>query len=594
MKQQITQALTKVVKELFGEEMTPQVSVPMDFSHGDYTTNVSFILSKKLSLPLSEVAQKITSEISKDLGLKIGKIEVAGAGFINFYVNVNDLQERLGNVVKNDTLVGVKKEEKNIMVEYAHPNTHKEMHIGHMRTLITGESVARLLEAVGNTVYRANYQGDIGPHVAKAMHGIQILMREEAQARGVSFDQVFQEKKALPHKERAHFLGAGYVKGNQVYADPKEKEQIDLINSFLYFKVEGRESQSALSPEEQEIMWSMYIETKQWSLDYYDEFYKRFGTKFNHLFLESAMVVRGREVVMGNLGTIFTKSDDGAIIFEGEKYGLHTRVFITGAGNPTYEGKEMGNALTEWDLFHFDKKIHVVANEQAGYFQVIFKALDLIEPEKFEGKQYHLSMGMVQFSDRKMSSRTGDIVTVDDLLDEVKHAASELMKVDVLSENERADALEKVTIGAVKHSVLKVGTGQNAAFDIKTSVSLEGNSGPYVQYSYVRTQSILGKAGASELTQVEGELLPEEEALARQIYHFPDVIEQAASDLAPQVIATYLFELSQTFNSFYQKYRIIEAENDEKKAQRLLLTAAVGKVLAQGLSLLGIEAPAKM
>jgi len=438
-----------------------------------------------------------------------------------------------------------------------------------MRTLITGEAVARLLEAVGNDVFRANYQGDIGPHVAKALYGIRKLMAEK--------DLSLEKIESWSNEKKARFLGEGYALGSQEYEN--NKDAIDNINMQLY----------ANSPE----IADLYRITRQWSLDYYNEFYSRFYTTFDKLFFESTMVASGKRIVEENTGNVFERAN-GAVIFPGEKYGLHTRVFITQAGNPTYEGKEMGNAFAEYETFKFDRKIHVVANEQAGYFKVVFKALDLIDPEKFAGKQFHLSMGMVNLIGRKMSSRTGDVLTVDWLLDQIKEKVERLVSEGRIESDKKAELVEQIIVGAVKYSVLKVGATQDVAFDIERSVSLEGDSGPYIQYTFARTQSVLSKSEIRN-PKFETTMKPEKEELQllRLISRFDEVVEDATEKLAPNAIATYLYDLASSFNLFYQKHPILKAEGDTREF-RLALTQGVGKRLQQGLHLLGIKAPEKM
>ena len=583
-----------------------------DPEHGDYTTNIALVACKKIGMAPRELAEKLKADLLAEKLPFVRDITVAGPGFVNifltqesFITNINSLLGSSKKVVWTTSL-----HNKKMMVEFAHPNTHKEMHIGHMRTLITGEALARLFAAGGATVFRANYQGDIGLHVAKAMYGIDILLKDRG--------QTFAEIEKLSNSDKAHFLGEAYARGSVDYE--KEKEKIDTINRELYMKT-GSD-------------FEKYLETRQWSLDYYDDFYTRFYTHFDRLFFESEMVERGRDVVEKNSdGRVFEKSQ-GAIVFPGEKYGLHTRVFVTGAGIPTYEGKDIGNAYLEYEAFPFDKNVHVVANEQAGYFQVVFKALALLDPEKFKDSMYHLSMGMVQLTDRKMSSRTGDVLTVDWLIDQVKARVYELMTERKLGEEGRDEAAEQIAIGAIKYSVLKVGTAQNVAFSIETSVSLDGDSGPYLQYTYARTQSVLRKAdegfgenflsrgpaapsshptsSAGSLRALDGtpsgrvtpdigisldeikyRLKPEEEALVKTLYRFNDVVREAAEKYSPNIVCTYLFGLAKSYNLFYQKLPILK-ETDELRDFRLSLTAATGNVLKEGLNLLGIKAPERM
>lgn len=574
MKQQLQQKLQEIVKKLTNEHIVIQLSIPNDISKGDFTTNVSFQLSKILHKSPLEVAELIVSEFGNYEG--INYVEPASPGFINFYLSKEYLSNHLTEVLKdqNEPVLTHSMDNKKMMVEFAHPNTHKELHIGHMRTLTTGESLARLFAANGATVFRANYQGDIGPHVAKAIYGITKMMEEEG--------LTLQEVEAWPHAKKAHFLGQGYARGSKDYEEGA-KEEIDRLNVALY----QRDPKFA----------DIYKTTRQWSLDYYDEFYKRFYTKFDKLFFEGNLDKEAVQIVTSHVGDVFKKDADGSIIFQGEKFGLHTRVFITQKGTPTYEGKEVALGFAEHAAFPFDLKIHVVASEQTGYFKVVFKALELIDPKTFEGHEYHLPMGMVQLVGRKMSSRTGDVLTVDELLDKVKEAAAAEFAEGKLSEEEKEKVLEQVTIGAVKYSILKGGVTQNATFDIEKSVSLNGNSGPYVQYAYTRTQSILAKAGSSDLQpQLSGDYTPleEEQVLMRKLVQFSEVVADAAKEYAPNMICEYLFELSQLFNNFYQKYRIVNAATEEEKVFRLLLTAGVGVILKQGLGLLGIQAPQKM
>ncbi|MDZ7587363.1 MAG: arginine--tRNA ligase, partial [Patescibacteria group bacterium] len=369
--------------------------------------------------------------------------------------------------------------------------------------------------------------------------------------------------------KKAHLLGEGYVKGSADYEE--NKAEIDKLNVLLY--------------QHDQSVEKIYQLTRGWSLAYYDSFYERFGTKFDQLFFESQVAEEGKKIVLENMGKVFTKSQ-GAVVFKGEKYGLHTRVFVTSDGNPTYEAKDMALAPVQFKAFAFDRCIHVVANEQTGYFQVIIKALELID-KIFLGREYHLPMGMVNLVGRKISSRTGEVVTVDDLLAEVKKLLKPLAK--------NQQALEEVTVGAVKYSVLKTGCEQNAAFDPKKSVSLEGNSGPYLQYTYARARSVLAKNSKNrtyDLTEVNKKINIEESVLLRTLYWYEEVVVEAAENLAPNKICEFLYDLAQKFNSFYNQHRI--AGSGKAEPFRLWLTLATSEILKKGLGLLGIEIVDKM
>lgn len=580
----VAKKLKEAIEAVVGGEVN--LEVPELASHGDYSTNFALqsseVVRTKKSPDGSSIghrkaassisgdnppfshAQNIKKQLEGNKGVMnlIDKVEVAGPGFINFWLKPDVLRDSLTDI-ENDkdsygkvkTLTG-----KKIMVEFAHPNTHKEMHIGHMRTLIVGEALSRLLESAGAKVFRANYQGDIGPHVAKAIWGTKKLLEQ----RNSTWES--EETKSLA--EKAHLLGEGYVLGNKEYAE--NKAEIDELNKSLYLEMEGNE---------------VYKRTRKWSLDYYAAFYERFGTKFDKLYFETDVAEKGKEIVESNVGTVFTKSE-GAIIFAGSDYGLHDRVFVTSDGNPTYEGKEMALAPMQYSDFAFDTNIHVVANEQAGYFQVVIKALEQLFPE-FKGKEYHLSMGMVNLVGAKISSRKGTIITVDGLLDEVKEHAAELVKDEV--EN-KAEIAEKTTVGAVKYSVLATSATQNVEFDPKKSVNLSGNSGPYLQYTYARTQSVLAKAKAKGKVDL-AKANEQEMALLRTFVHFPEVVAEAASMYAPNLVCNYLFDLAQKFNAFYAGEKIVGGDNEGLK---LAITSATGQILANGLALLGIKAPKKM
>ena len=487
------------------------------------------------------------------------------AGFTNIWIKTNILVDETKGILSSKytkELNEVNKDKK-IMVEFADPNTHKELHIGHMRTLITGEALARLFEVTGATAFRANYQGDIGPHVAKAIWGVQKMLKQN--------NQTLADWETKANFEKAHFLGKAYALGCTDY-EADNKAEIDEINQNLYKK-------------DASIM-DIYQTTRKWSLDYYNDFYARFYTTYDKLFFESEITEDGKKIVEDNIGKIFEKGDKEAIIFDGEKYGLHKRVFITGAGTVTYEGKEMGLAYAQKTQFEFDKNIHVVGNEQSGYFKVVFKAMGLLDPW-FEDRQYHLPIGMVTFADRKMSSRTGDIVTVDSILNETTNAILPLLKNEDIDKKEAA---EVITIGAVKFSVLKSDPTQNSIFDVKKSVDLNGNSGPYLQYTYARCQSVISKM-TKEITGNDYIFDEDEMSLLRNFYQFGEKIIEAAEKYNPAILAEYLLNFARKYNEFYGKCRIIGELEEEKRG---FLTQVTAKILKDGLNILGIKTVEKM
>lgn len=558
IRNKIITGLKSAVEKLGYPETDIVISIPKNPIFGDYSTNLPLQLAKLKLNNGKQTPQDIANVIVNDLGdlSYLSKVEVAGSGFINFFLNDKEL---LKNAADLDLLQKADNQEK-IMVEYGHVNPLKEIHIGHLRTFILGESICRALEAVGHQVFRANYQGDIGLHIAKAIWGI---------------NKLGLPSKTISLEEKANFLGKAYAEGNTNYdQDTQVKKEIDQVNIALYRK----------DPKFSEI----YQLAREWSLAYFEPIYQLLGIKYDRCFFESQVFETGKKIIEDNLGKVF-EENQGAYIFPGIKFGLHNRVFITQAGNPTYEGKEMGLAQLEYDSYNYDKAIHVVASEQAGYFQVVFKAIEMVFPY-LKGKKYHLSYGVVDLREGKMSSRTGNVITVNDLVSVVSEKVREVMKASRLIVDR--DIVTKVALGAIKFSYLKFSPAPNIVFDLEQSVSLQGDSGPYIQYTYARIQSVLRKVefDLSDLSYLS-HLSQEERNLLRQLIYFQEIVEEVVKSYHPNLLATYLLDLSKLYNLFYQRCRII---GSEKEQLRLKLSLEVGKVLKKGLFTLGIEAPERM
>ena len=558
-KKTIEEDLKKVIKQLDYPLTDIVCTISKNPAFGDYSTNLALQLAKVEGITNKQSPQDIASKIVDQLKVLedskeyLDRAESKGGGFINFFIKDEVLLKNL------DDLNIPKQSSERIFVEYGHTNPLKEVHIGHLRTFILGESLVRILESLGNKVFHANYQGDIGLHVAKAIWGIK---------------QLGLPSKELSLEERAEILGQAYVKGNKAYEeDLPAKKDIDKINIALYKK----------DPEFKEI----YELARKWSLDYFEPIYQLLGIKYDRCFFESEVYERGKEIVLENVPKVFEESE-GAVIFPGEKYGLHNRVFVTSLGNATYEGKEMGLAELEYSTFEYDRAIHVVASEQAGYFQVVFKAISLVFPH-LEGKKYHLSYGLVDLKEGKMSSRTGSVVTVDDLYKVVSEKVREVMSANKGEVDQ--DIVKQIAIGAIKFSYLKFSPAPNMVFDLEESVSLNGDSGPYVQYTYARIQSVLRNAPKKEANNDSGKLEKAERSLLRQLIYFSEIVHEVATSYHPNLLASYLIELSKLYNLFYQECRIL---GSDKVFFRLNLSAKVSEVLKQGLYLLGIEAPERM
>jgi arginyl-tRNA synthetase len=551
----------RIVKSL--QEATGIKEVHLEFpeneAHGDYATNVALVSAKKKKKEPKELAEKIIKKLQKDKDLAkiVSKIEVAGPGFINFFLSKEALLGELKQVPKEKNSYGKSNtfKSKRIVVEFAHPNTHKSFHIGHLRNITTGEAIVRILEAVGAKVIRVNYQGDIGLHIAKAIWGIK--------------KTGFKDPKDV--KKRMDYLGRAYVTGNSAYEkNDKSKGEIGRINRDLY------------KGEDKKLV-KLYQTTRKWSLDYFDKIYKRVYTKFDRLYFESEVANLGKTIALEALKKGILIRSRGAVIYPGKKMGLHNRVFVTSEGLATYEAKDLGLARLQFAEFKPDLILHVVGPEQKEYFEVLFKALEEISPTT-KGKEVHLIYGWVRLKEGKMASREGKVVLGDWLIGEIKR---EIIKTYKTPEK----VAEKVAIAAVKYSFLKPSLSQEIAFDIEKSISLDGNSGPYLQYTYARTQSVLRKAKAQDAKYDKQDINDEEALLLRSFPRFSETIIDAAKNYSPNLLANYLFDLAQKYNNFYNQHRIIGSEN---QGLRIMLTIAVGQILKNGLTLLGIKTPERM
>lgn len=566
IKEKITQELNKILKKMNVEDIPVSLDIPSKPEHGDFATSIALKLTKTLKKNPIEIAQYIVSHLPHKIE-DVEKIQIIKPGFINFWISKNQLITQLDKFADGKFqfpkvhLGGNKK----IMVEFAHPNTLKLFHIGHLRNISIGESIVRILEAAGNKVIRTNYQGDVGLHTAKCVWGINKMINEN----GVDMFS------SLTLQEKIELIGKAYTDGQNAYdQNEQSKKEIITINGQIY----NQDSK----------IKDLWEKTRQWSLDYYEEMYKRVYTKFDRYYFESESPERGVEIVKDLLKKGILEKSKGAIVFNGKKYGLDTRVFINSLGFPTYEGKELALAEKEFTEFgELDKCIHVVTPEQSSFFKVTFKVEELIDEKKYKNKQYHLSYGWVNLSSGKMSSRTGNVVEGPWLLDEIKKRINKKFKnTDTVSET--------VTIASAKYAFLKNTISNDIAFSIDESISLDGNSAPYLLYTYVRTQSVLSKNIQSDIkNHVVTNYNVEEQDIIRFLQQFESEVKRSAEDLAPNYIANYLYELAKKYNLFYQKNPILKADASQKYL-RIQITKAVGHILKTGLYLLGIKTVEKM
>ncbi|MFA6273098.1 MAG: arginine--tRNA ligase [Candidatus Paceibacterota bacterium] len=562
--EKIKEVLAVALKNLGIEAGEIILEHPADLANGDYSTNIALVLAKKLGQKPWDIAEKIVAEVKKgqtlksEKGLTFQEIKIAGAGFINFYLSPKFFAESIEEILKAGDDFGRNKKlaGKKVMVEYTDPNPFKEFHIGHLMSNAIGESIARLYEASDAKVVRACWQGDVGLHVAKAIWG------------------------KLKNPDAT--WGEAYVFGTQNYDD--NKTEIDAFNKKIFEK-----SDPAIN--------KIYDEGRQWSLDHFEEIYKKLSTKFDHYFFESKEGREGEKIVAEFLKKGVFEESEGAVVFRGEKFGLHTRVFITSQGLPTYEAKEFGLNKAKFEVEpDLSQSIIVTANEQDDYFKVVLKAIEQIYP-KIAEKTKHISHGMLRFASGKMSSRTGNVITGESLITTTETLVIEKVKERDLPMAEKQKIAEQVGVGAIKYSILKQAIGANIIYDFEKSISFEGDSGPYLQYAYARAKSVLTKAEVITGQTCKSQVRPEKteknkaDVLERLLYRFPEVVERATAEFEPHYIATFLIELASAFNNFYAHNKIIGSEEEN---YRLVLTRAVSIVLKNGLWLLGIQAPERM
>ena len=550
MEERIREAVGKALRNVGADDTTFVVERPANISFGDYTTNAALAAAPSLGKKPKEVAGGLARFLVEELGKDVAShIAVAGPGFINITLSHEAIALGVSEADAQKTEWGKEKVKtgQHVLIEYTDPNPFKEMHIGHLMSNIIGEALSRLIENENATVIRANYQGDVGPDVAKALWGLQ--------------------KKEITDPSTAKELGEAYAEGSRAYENSSEaKAEIDEINQALYAK-----KNSALT--------ELWRKGRDVSLTAFEQLYTILDTHFDYYFFESETAESGLCVVRDGVKNGIFEESEGAVIYRGEKRGLHTLVFITSAGTPTYEAKDIGLAFLKEERIQNDRSIIITASEQIGHFRVMFAALEEIAP-LIAKKTEHVSHGFLRLVSGKMSSREGNVITAAEFIQDIVAKASE--------KNSDSLIAEQVALGAIKYMVLRQAPGSDIIFDPEKSLSLEGDSGPYLQYALVRAKKILAYASDGE-NGAEKPATPYD--VERLIIHFPEVVMRAARELSPNLLVNYLTELAREWNSLYATEQILGSPEEAYKQR---VARAFANTMTNGLTLLGIPTPEKM
>ncbi len=557
MKEKIVHALAKAV-HLPTTEIAQLLEVPPDVRLGDYAFPC-FTLAKVYKKSPRDIAKDITAELT--VIPEIEKIESAGP-YVNFFVNRIALAEKtLKTIEKEGDRYGSSKAKKiKIMIEFSQPNTHKAFHVGHIRGTSLGESIARIRSFSGDKVIRANYSGDTGMHIAK----------------WIWCYQKFHHYEKLRDDES--WIASIYVDAIKRLSDNEMLQQeVDEINR----KIESKEDK---------LINGLWKKTRLLSVKSWDKIYEQLGATFDVHFFESEVELPGRKIAEGMEKKGIAKKSDGAVIMDLKEYNLGVWVLLRKDGTVLYSAKDIALAMKKTKDFKADKYLVVLGDEQKLHFEQLIKTLEIMGLNK-HGNYWFLTFGMVRLPTGKMSSRTGDNILYSEFMKEVTdYAKLEIQKREKITEKELEERALKISIAAIKYSMLKHHANNVIVFNKEEAMRFEGDTGPYILYSYARAKSILAKATAKKSGKIKSPN-DSEKGLISSLIIFPSVVEEAYGNNAPNLIANYAFHLAQTFTEFYHQSQVIGSENE---AFRLHLVAAYAQVLKNALYLLGIPVLERM
>ena len=591
------------LKALYSQEV-PEKMVQIQKTKKEFEGHLTLVV-----FPFLKMSRKGPEQTAQEIGeyLKVNEPAVAAFNVIKGFLNLTIASATwidLLNEIQADEQYGLVKATETsplVMIEYSSPNTNKPLHLGHVRNNLLGNALANIVAANGNKVVKTNIVNDRGIHICKSM------LAWKKYGNG--------ETPETSGKKGDHLVGDYYVSFDKHY----KAEVKELMTEFAaqgMSEDEAKAKAEAASPLMQEVremlvkweagdpeirgLWEMM---NNWVYAGFDETYRKMGVSFDKIYYESNTYLEGKEKVMEGLEKgFFFKKEDGSVWADLTAEGLDHKLLLRGDGTSVYMTQDIGTAKLRFADYPIDKMIYVVGNEQNYHFQVLSILLDKLGFEW--GKSLvHFSYGMVELPEGKMKSREGTVVDADDLMEEMiataKETSQELGKLDGLTQEEADDIARIVGLGALKYFILKVDARKNMTFNPKESIDFNGNTGPFIQYTYARIQSVLRKAAESGIVvpgQIPAgiELSEKEEGLIQMVADFAAVVKQAGEDYSPSIIANYTYDLVKEYNQFYHDFSILREENEAVKVFRIALSANVAKVVRLGMSLLGIEVPSRM
>lgn len=586
----ITGALKETVKELYGSYPLPealQVQATRKDFEGDYTVVV---------FPLLRLSRKSPEQTAQELGhamvLQVPEIESFQVikGFLNLKMSAGYWMQNLEEIAA-DPYYGKKEESgKTVMIEFSSPNTNKPLHLGHIRNNLLGWSVSRIMEANGHHVIKVNLVNDRGIHICKSMLAwLKFGENNTPETTGIKGD---------------HLVGDYYVRFDKEY-----KEQVrELERRGIEQETAQKEAPIMKEAQDMLVRWEqgdpavigLWEKMNGWVYSGFDRTYERMGVSFDTIYYESRTYLLGKELVMKGLEKgVFYKNEDGSVWCDLTQDGLDKKLLLRADGTSVYMTQDLGTAVSRYEASHFHTHVYVVGNEQNYHFQVLRLILKKLG-YSWADNIIHLSYGMVELPEGKMKSREGTVVDADDLMDNMVETARETSeesgKLEDMPEEEKAELFEILGMGALKYFILKVDPRKTMLFDPRESIDFNGNTGPFIQYTYARIRSILRKARergyASNLHGIP--MLEKEWRLIKLMTDFPRIIEESAKEFSPAQIANFSFDLAREFNQYYHEVSVLHEENALVREQRLLLLNQVSKLLKLSMELLGIVLPERM